>query len=988
MSALREDVANRYGIVADKKRIWVTDVFGNSRPQSTARVKCWLPGDESPIEVLMILGRLPTNILGLDLLRGRAWVDSKGKEWVFGLPTVTVRLLQSAPELPPSKVVNVKPYPLPLGAREGIAPVISDLKEKGIIIPVHSPYNSPVWPVRKPDGRWRLTVDYRHLNANTGPLTAAVPNIAELIATIQEQAHPILATIDVKDMFFMVPLQDSDRERFAFTWEGVQYTFTRLPQGYCHSPTIAHYALAQELAQITPREGVKIYQYIDDVLIGGPDVSVVGRTQEDIITHLENLGLQIPTGKIQLPSPEVKFLGIWWRGGTVCIPSETLTTLQQVKAPGNKRELQHALGLLVFWRKHIPDFSIIARPLYDLTRKRTSWEWTPVHEEALKLLIFEAGVYQALGPIHPTDPLHIEWGFAIHGLSIHMWQRGPEGPTRPVGFYSRSFKDAEKRYSIWEKGLFVVNLALQEAEKITKQQPIILRGPFKVLKPVLAGTPPPAGVAQRETVRKWYAQLDHYCHARRVEEGALKVLQIQEPPDSQSNQDTPPSLIKPAPPFEPHLKNVWFTDASSKREGKVWKYRAVALHVDSGERIITEGEGSAQVGELVAVWSVIKREAENKESTFIYTDSYAVFKGCTEWLPFWEQNQWEVNRIPVWQREKWEEILEVAKQGTFLVGWVAAHQRGDHPAHIWNNQVDSLTRLAPMAVEAEEKEWERLLEWLHVRRGHSGVKDLFREAGSRGWPVTRELCNTITSACSQCRTRLERHPLQGPPLHLRDGKGLWETWQVDYIGPFKKSEGKQYILVGVEVVSGLVQAEAVARATGENTVKVLKRWFSYLPKPKSIQSDNGSHFTAGVVQEWAKDEGVQWTFHTPYYPQANGIVERTNGLLKHALKLHSAGWPARLPDAVAKVNNRWGKNGCPKLTAFCPKPPSSLPGKREDEDPEKPLHYPGQPVLADLPTIGEVPLTLKTPLNLYTWVATDAHGKDHRIHTRWIIPSF
>ena len=64
MSAFREDVANHYGIVADKKRIWVTDVFGNSRPQPTARVKCWLPGDESPAEVL-ILGRLPTNIVGL-----------------------------------------------------------------------------------------------------------------------------------------------------------------------------------------------------------------------------------------------------------------------------------------------------------------------------------------------------------------------------------------------------------------------------------------------------------------------------------------------------------------------------------------------------------------------------------------------------------------------------------------------------------------------------------------------------------------------------------------------------------------------------------------------------------------------------------------------------------------------------------------------------------------------------------------------------------
>ena len=71
------------------------------------------------------------------------------------------------------------------------------------------------------------------------------------------------------------------------------------------------------------------------------------------------------------------------------------------------------------------------------------------------------------------------------------------------------------------------------------------------------------------------------------------------------------------------------------------------------------------------------------------------------------------------------------------MGWVAAHQKGNHPAHLWNNQVDSLTRLATMAAEAEEEKGEHLLEWLHVKRSHSGVKDLFKEAGGRGWPVTR-----------------------------------------------------------------------------------------------------------------------------------------------------------------------------------------------------------------------------------------------------------
>ena len=106
-----------------------------------------------------------------------------------------------------------------------------------------------------------------------------------------------------------------------------------------------------------------MYQYIDDVLIGGADIAEVRQTS--MIDHLEKIGLQIRPEKVQPPSSEVKFLGIWWKGGAVCIPPDTLAILEEVKIPGNKKELQRALGLLVFWRKHIPDFSIIARPLYD-----------------------------------------------------------------------------------------------------------------------------------------------------------------------------------------------------------------------------------------------------------------------------------------------------------------------------------------------------------------------------------------------------------------------------------------------------------------------------------------------------------------------------------------------------------------------------------------------------------------------------------------------
>lgn len=76
------------------------------------------------------------------------------------------------------------------------------------------------------------------------------------------------------------------------------------------------------------------------------------------------------------------------------------------------------------------------------------------------------------------------------------------------------------------------------------------------------------------------------------------------------------------------------------------------------------------------------------------------------------------------------------------MGWIPAHQKRDNPARLLNNQVDSLTCVAGMAVKGEEK-WEHLLEWLHVKGDHSGFKDLFKGAGNTGWSVTWELCNTV-----------------------------------------------------------------------------------------------------------------------------------------------------------------------------------------------------------------------------------------------------
>lgn len=136
--------------------------------------------------------------------------------------------------------------------------------------------------------------------------------------------------------------------------------------------------------------------------MGSPNSTIVGQTQTEIITHPKNLGFQILAEKVHPPSSEIKLLRVWWKGGTMCVHPKTLASLEQIEIPGYKKELQCALALLVIWRKHILAFSIIACPHNDLTHQMSTCDWTPVHAEFLKLLIFKARLYQVLRPMHPT----------------------------------------------------------------------------------------------------------------------------------------------------------------------------------------------------------------------------------------------------------------------------------------------------------------------------------------------------------------------------------------------------------------------------------------------------------------------------------------------------------------------------------------------------------------------------------------------------------
>lgn len=170
--------------------------------------------------------------------------------------------------------------------------------------------------------------------------------------------------------------------------------------------------------------------------------------------------------------------------------------------------------------------------------------------------------------------------------------------------------------------------------------------------------------------------------------------------------------------------------------------------------------------------------------------------------------------LPAWQKRK------------------AAGHSPETPAGPWNSRARGLAPLAPWHDGGEAENWERLLERLRVKRGHPGAKDpLSGSSDERLAGHPREL----PGLCLSLRPPpLTRRPLKNDPLRVPTGKGLRDARQIDCVGPFRRSNGKYYALVGVEIASGLVRAGASPRAMGEGAVKALALWCGAFPKQGNV----------------------------------------------------------------------------------------------------------------------------------------------------------
>ena len=386
--------------------------------------------------------------------------------------------------------------------------------ESDVIEPSVSPWGFLV-VISYRNGKPRLVIDYRKLNAKTIPDEFPIPRQSEIIQALS--GAQVLSSFDALAGFTQLEMADDAKEKTAFRCHLGLWQFKRMPFGLRNGPSIF-----QRIMQgvLSPFLWLFALVYIDDIV-------VYSKSWEDHLEHLDRVLGAIAASGITL-SPAKCFVGyssILLLGQKVSrlglsTHKEKVQAIMELARPTSVSDLQKFLGMVVYFSAYIPFYSMIAAPLFDLLRKGVKWQWRAEQETAYEQAKDALANAPVLG--HPianqayrlyTDASDLALGASLQQVQAIQvkdlkgtpsytrleaaWEAGKEVPQlivrlhkerhevkrpdewgatldetvvhveRVIAYWSRTFKSAERNYSATERE------ALAAKEALVKFQPFI-----------------------------------------------------------------------------------------------------------------------------------------------------------------------------------------------------------------------------------------------------------------------------------------------------------------------------------------------------------------------------------------------------------------------------------------------------------------------------------------------------------------------------------
>lgn len=318
-----------------------------------------------------------------------------------------------------------RPYRASATERETISRIVKEWKDVGIVTETNSPYASPVLLVTKKDGDARLVVDYRKLNAQTVRKVFPTPNLDDHLESLYEAK--LFSTLDLASGYLQVPLTESAKEKTAFVTPNESGQFERMVFGLINAP----YEFSRLMQKImSPLRDKVAMWYLDDILIPSTTSDDMFKRLKQVLEVLKEAKLTLKLSKCYFAYSEVVYLGYTLSADGVRPGEQKVQAIQQYPRPRNKHEVRRFLGLCGFFRRFIPHYSDIARPISELLKEKIPYMWTTAQEEAFKTMKEKLVSRPVLQLYNPKAHTEVHCDASSEGLSGMLLQRNRDGDNQ------------------------------------------------------------------------------------------------------------------------------------------------------------------------------------------------------------------------------------------------------------------------------------------------------------------------------------------------------------------------------------------------------------------------------------------------------------------------------------------------------------------------------------------------------------------------------
>ena len=747
---------------------------------------------------------------------------------------------------------KARPYRSNPTVRAEIKKQVQDMLRKDIIEPSTSQFGSPVLLVSKPDGSYRFCIDYRKLNSMTKIDCHPIARADDCLESLGASGAKYFTSLDLESGYWQLPVHPNSRQYTAFVTHDGLYQCKRMSFGLVNAPSVFSRLMSRVL------QGLAwdiCLVYLDDVIIFSSTFEEHLVRLRQVFDRFREANLTLKPKKSFFGQKRIKFLGHYVSSDGIEPMPEKCKAVQEFPTPKTVKDVRSFLGLAGYYRRFIKDFSKIASPMIDLTKKDEDFKWTEKCEAAFNELKQRLVSPPILAYPNYSEPYILQTDASRDSVGMVLAQI-QDSSERVIAYAGKRLSPNEKNYNTTEIEALAVIEGLKHFDPYLRGNHVTIVTDHSALVWLLAQKEPKGRIA------RWIAYLQQFDYSIEHKSGNKHTNAdglSRRPYLEMSNPDTLVADDEILPPLDSEVhganavrqKQTNKSNArrfASKRRNKPqrprYKYPDIAWTQD---RVKECQRADVNINNIITYMEHKTLPANDSEAREILlsADSYLLEEGVLYHIAGKQVSPTNTKR----QTDELHVRLVVPKE---LRHDVLTASHGDLGSGHYGTQ--------------------RTYATMRLKYFWTGMYH-----DCKNWVLSCEACNMRKTPVRPIKAEL--HPL---PTVMAN-----ERWAMDIVTLPLTPRGNRYVLTFTEYNSRFVEAFALKETSANSIARVLvdEICFRY-GAPQQLLSDLGANLVSQVVAETCELLKIERLFTAPYRPQTDGLLEKYHGTMCKNLSMY------------------------------------------------------------------------------------------------------